>query len=155
MLFALSAKAQAPPPFKVLVYSATYGFRHDSITNGIAAIQALASTNNFSVDTTENPMSFSDTNLAQYKAIIFLSTTGGVLTNATQQSALQNFIRAGGGWVGIHAAADTLYNWPWYGGLVGSYLSNHSGVVSATVKVIDPIDPSTSMLPRRWTRTDE
>jgi glucose/arabinose dehydrogenase/type 1 glutamine amidotransferase len=155
LAFVLTASAQPPAPYKVLVYSFTAGFRHDSITNGIAAIQALGSTNNFSVDSTEDPNAFSNTNLAKYKAIVFLSTTGDVLTNATQQTALQNFVRAGGGWVGIHAAADTLYNWPWYGGLVGGYLSNHSAVVSATVKVIDPVDPSTASLPRRWVRTDE
>src|SRR3954471_6855356 len=92
-------------PYKVLVFSATAGFRHDSITNGIAAIQALGATNGFTVDQTENPTAFSDANLAQYKAVIFLSTTGDVLTNTAQESALQNFIRAGGGWVGIHSAA--------------------------------------------------
>src|SRR5205823_286640 len=121
---------------KVLVFSATAGFRHPSITNGLAAIQALGSTNGFTVDATENPTAFYDANLAQYRAIIFLSTTGDVLTNAAQETALQNFIRGSGGWVGIHAAADTEYGWPWYGGMVGAYLSNHSAIVSATVKVI-------------------
>src|SRR5690242_13845939 len=129
-------------PYKVLVYSATAGFRHDSITNGLAAIQALGSTNNFSVDNTEDATAFSDANLAQYKAIVFLCTTGDVLTNNAQQTALQNFVRAGGGWVGIHSAADTLHNWSWYGGLVGAYFDSHPAVQSGTVKVIDPIDPS-------------
>ena len=154
LALALTATSQAAS-YKVLVFSATAGFRHDSIPNGIAAIQALGSTNNFAVDATEDATAFSDANLAQYKAVIFLCTTGDVLTNAPQQNALQNFIGAGGGWVGIHSAADTEYSWPWYGALMGAYFSNHPAIQNATVKVIDPVDPSTSFLPRRWVRNDE
>src|SRR5580765_573643 len=154
LAYAFSAISQAAS-YKVLVFSATAGFRHDCIPNGIAAIQALGSTNNFAVDATEDATAFSDANLAQYKAVIFLSTTGDVLTNAPQQNALQNFIAAGGGWVGIHSAADTEYSWPWYGALMGAYFSNHPAIQNATVKVIDPVDPSTSFLPRRWVRNDE
>jgi cytochrome c len=142
-------------PYKVLVYSYTAGFRHDSIANGIATIQLLGSTNNFTVDTTEDPTHFTGANLSQYKALIFLSTTGDVLTNAQQQAALQQYIRSGGGWVGVHAAADTLHNWPWYGELVGAYFVSHPAIQQATIKVADRIDPSTSMLPKRWVRTDE
>ena len=97
---AFAASWPSLPLDKVLVFSATAGFRHDSITNGITAIQALGATNGFTVDDTEDATTFSDVNLAQYKAVIFLSTTGDVLTNAAQENALQNFIRAGGGWVG-------------------------------------------------------
>jgi len=99
--------------YKVLVYSATAGFRHDSIPNGIAAIQALGSTNDFSVDATEDATAFSSANLAQYRVVIFLCTTGDVLTNSAQETALQNFIQAGGGWVGIHSAADTGKEFCW------------------------------------------
>src|SRR2546423_6074359 len=86
------------PSYKVLVFSATAGFRHASIPDGILAIRALGSNNNFSVDATEDATLFTDANLAQYKAVIFLCTTGDVLTNAAQQTALQHFIQAGGGW---------------------------------------------------------
>jgi glucose/arabinose dehydrogenase/type 1 glutamine amidotransferase len=155
VFFAFTAEGQSPPPYKILVFSATAGFRHDSITNGIATIQGLGSTNGFTVDATENATAFTDANLAQYRAVVFLNTTGDVLTNTAQESALQNFIRAGGGWVGIHSAGDTEYGWAWYAGLLGAYFGSHSTVQAATVKVIDPVDPSTSMLPRRWVRTDE
>src|ERR1041384_1493217 len=141
--------------YKVLVFSATAGFRHDSIPDSILAIRTLGSNNNFSVDATEDPTQFTDANLAQYKAIIFLSTTGDVLTNAQQQAALQHYIESGGGYVGIHAAADTLHNWAGYGGLVGAYFVSHPAIQQATVKVADRVDPSTRMLPKRWVRTDE
>src|SRR5207253_747082 len=143
------------PGYKVLVFSATAGYRHASIPDGIAAIQSLGANNNFAVDATEDATLFTDANLAQYKAIIFLCTTGDVLTNAQQQAALQHFIRAGGGWVGIHSASDTHYSWAWYGGLVGAYFSNHPAIQQATVKVADRVDPSTAGLPKRWVRTDE
>ena len=143
------------PPFKALIFSATASFRHDSIPNGIQLIQALAAANNFTVDTTEDATKFNDANLAQYKVIIFLNTTGDVLTNAQQQAAFQRYMEAGGGWAGIHAASDTLHNWPWYGGLVGAYFVSHPSIQQATVKVADRVDPSTSMLPKRWVRTDE
>src|ERR1051326_7730744 len=151
----LSAFPLCAAPYKVLIYSYTAGFRHGSITNGIQTIQAIGLTNNFIADATEDASFFTDANLAQYKALIFLSTTGDVLTNAQQQAALQHYIQGGGGFVGIHAAADTLHNWPWYGGLVGAYFVSHPAIQQATIKVADRIDPSTSMLPKRWVRTDE
>lgn len=143
------------PLFKVLVFSATAGYRHASITNGIETIRTLGAANNFAVDATEDATQFTDTNLAQYQVVVFLSTTGDVLTNAQQMTALQHYMEAGGGWVGIHAAADTLHNWSWYGGLVGAYFVSHPAIQQATVKVADRVDPSTSMLPKRWVRTDE
>ncbi|GHJ49552.1 hypothetical protein Cs7R123_68940 [Catellatospora sp. TT07R-123] len=146
--------AQAAPLTKVLVFSKTAGFRHSSIPNGIAAIQALGSANGFSVTATEDATQFNATNLAQYQAVVWLSTTGDVL-DATQQTAFQNYIAAGGGYVGVHAAADTEYDWPWYGGLVGAWFSSHPATQQATIAVEDRSNSSTSHLPSTWTRTDE
>jgi type 1 glutamine amidotransferase len=148
--------AAAPgEPFKVLVFSKTAGFRHDSIPSGITAIQQLATANNFTVDVTEDAAKFTDENLAQYDTVVFLSTTGDVLTE-TQQAAFERFIRAGGGFTGVHAASDTEYSWPWYGELVGAYFASHPpGTPTATVEVQDKAHPSTAHLPHRWQRTDE
>ncbi|NOS69483.1 MAG: ThuA domain-containing protein, partial [Verrucomicrobia bacterium] len=141
--------------YKVLVFSKTAGFRHDSIPNGIAAIQTLGASNDFSVDATEDSAAFTDTNLAQYQAVIFLCTTGDILDSG-QQAAFERYMAAGGGFVGIHSASDTEYSWPWYGGLVGAYFSSHpAGTPQATIKVADQIHPSTTPLPKRWVRTDE
>ena len=86
--------------------------------------------------------------------MIFLNTTGDVLT-AKGQAALRRFIRAGGGFVGIHSAADTEYEWPFYGRLVGAYFESHPTVQQASIDVVDRTHPSTRGLPARWTRTDE
>ena len=140
--------------FAVLVFSKTAGFRHDSIPAGIAAIQALGAQDNFRVDASEDGKVFTDGNLANYRVVVFLSTTGEVL-DAAQQAAFQTFIRRGGGFVGIHAATDTGYEWPWYGGLVGNYFRRHPVIQPATLVVVDPSHPSTRHLPIRWTRSDE
>jgi type 1 glutamine amidotransferase len=146
--------ASAAPAYKVLVFSKTAAFRHSSIPNGIAAIQALGAADNFAVDATEDAGAFTSANLAQYSAIVWLSTTGDVLDD-TQQAAFQSYIHAGGGYVGIHAAADTEYTWPWYGGLVGAYFRSHPANQQATVRVEDRASPSTAHLSPTWTRTDE
>src|SRR4051812_15770868 len=128
---------------KVLVFSKTAGFRHDSIPQGIAMVQALGAANGFSVTATEDAAQFTEANLAQYDVVVFLSTTGDIL-NDTQQAAFEHYIEAGGGYVGIHAAADTEYTWPWYGQMIGGYFRNHpAGTPTATVKVEDADEPST------------
>jgi cytochrome c len=142
---------------RVLVFSKTKGWKHTSIPFGIAAIQKLGQENNFRVDTTKNADYFNDDSLRHYQAVVFLSTTGNVL-NPIQQAAFERYIQAGGGYMGIHAAADTEYDWPWYNKLVGAYFASHpsnSNVRKATVDVTDKNHPSTSHLPDHWERTDE
>jgi type 1 glutamine amidotransferase len=153
-LVAIPAPASAAPLTKVLVFSKTAGFRHSSIPTGIAAIQQLGAANGFTVTATEDAAQFTTANLAQYQAVIWLSTTGDVL-NATQQTAYQSYVAAGGGYVGVHAAADTEYDWPWYGGLVGAWFSSHPAIQQATVRVEDSANVSTAHLPATWSRTDE
>ena len=140
--------------FRVLVFSKTAGFRHPSIPNGVAAIRQLGPQNNFDVVATENAADFADTNLTQFAAVIFLSTTGDVL-DAAQQSAFERYIQAGGGYVGIHAASDTEYSWPWYGGLVGAWFSSHPAIQKAALLVEDFDHGSSRFLPETWMRTDE
>ncbi|TGB06825.1 ThuA domain-containing protein [Streptomyces sp. MZ04] len=139
---------------KVLVFSKTAGFRHDSIPDGIAAVKDLGAANGFTVDATEDAGTFTASNLAQYDAVIWLSTTGDVL-NAEQQSAFEGYIKKGGGYVGVHAAADTEYDWPFYGGLAGAYFQSHPAIQPAKVQVEDHAHPSTEQLPGIWDRTDE
>ena len=150
----LDVNAANSGPFRILVFSRTTGFRHASIPNGIAAIQQLATQNNFLVTATEDPAVFNDAALAQYRAVVFLMTTGDIL-DATQQAAFERYIRAGNGYVGVHSASDTEYSWPWYGGLVGAYFSNHPAIQTATIHVEDFDHPSTRFLSPAWVRNDE
>jgi type 1 glutamine amidotransferase len=151
---AVAIPAQAAPLTNVLVFSKTAGFRHDAIPAGIAAIRQLGAANGFSVTATEDAAQFTTANLAQYQAVVFLSTTGDVL-NAAQQTAFEQYIASGNGYVGVHAAADTEYDWAWYGGLVGAYFLSHPAIQQANVRVEDRANVSTAHLPQTWTRTDE
>lgn len=137
---------------KVLVFSKTAGYRHESIGDGKRALIALGQKNDFQADTTEDASLFTEENLRKYKAIIFLNTTLDVL-DPVQQSAFKRFIEAGGGFVGIHAAADTEYEWPWYGKMLGAYFKSHPRIQEAIIRKVKPFGSNT--LPDTWTRTDE
>lgn len=141
-------------PDRLLVFSRTAGFRHSSIEPGIAALRNLGAANHFAVDATEDARQFTTANLSRYKAVVFLSTTGDIL-NAEQQAAFMTYIRRGGGFVGIHAAADTEHDWPWYGGLVGAYFASHPEPAQARIRVENRDHPSTRTLPDPWNRFDE
>lgn len=142
------------PDLRVLVFSKTAGFRHSSIPDGIQSIRALGRQYGFDVHTTEDAAYFNDALLPCYAAVIFLSTTGDVL-DADQQAAFERYIRAGGGYVGVHAASDTEYEWPWYGKLVGAYFLGHPAIQDATIRVLDREHIATNMLPADWPRRDE
>ncbi|GAA0996224.1 lectin [Acrocarpospora macrocephala] len=152
-LYATPAAA-ADAPYDVLVFSKTAGFRHDSIPNGIQAIRDLGAANSFTVTATEDANAFTTANLAQYEAVVFLSTTGDVL-NAAQQTAFESYIRGGGGYVGVHAAADTEYAWPFYGQLAGAWFASHPAIQQVNSKTENRAHPATWHLPQTWTRTDE
>lgn len=137
---------------RVLVFSKTAGYRHESIADGKLALIELGKKNNIEVDTTEDASLFNEDNLKKYNAVVFLSTTQNVL-DPVQQTDFKRFIEAGGGYVGIHAAADTEYEWPWYGKLVGAWFKSHPRQQEATLKKVKAFGPNT--LPDTWTRKDE
>jgi glucose/arabinose dehydrogenase len=138
----------------VLVFSKTAAFRHASIPAGIEMLRQLGTNNGFTVDATEDSTQFNDASLPQYKVVVWICTTGDVL-DASQQAAFERYIRAGGGYVGIHSASDTEYSWPWYGELVGAYFLSHPAIQTATIEVADHAHPSSAPLPERWMRNDE
>jgi len=137
-----------------LVFSRTAAYRHDSIPAGIQALTKLASDRGWALAATEDASKFSDPGLASYNVVVFLSTTGDVLDDA-QQAAFERFIRSGKGFIGIHSATDTEYDWPWYGELVGAYFREHPAVQAADVVVEDAQNPATAQLPNPWRRSDE
>ncbi|NUR74254.1 MAG: DUF1080 domain-containing protein [Hamadaea sp.] len=149
-----TAACAADTAYDVLVFSKTAGFRHDSIAVGIQTIRDLGAANNFTVTATEDAAAFTASNLAQYEAVVFLNTTGDVLDDA-QQTAFEAYIRGGGGYVGVHAAADTEYGWPFYGELVGAWFASHPAIQQATIKVEDRAHAATAGLSPTWVRTDE
>lgn len=152
------AECPSSKPFRVLVFSKTVGFRHDSITNGITAIRELGSQNGFAVDATEDSAAFATTNLARYATVVFLSAIGDVL-NPDQESALKSYVTGGGGFMAIHGAVFGPLacedKWGWYGEMFCCAFSNHSRVVPALVNLDDAAHASNAGLPAHWQRTDE
>ncbi|MEM1135704.1 MAG: ThuA domain-containing protein [Bacteroidota bacterium] len=142
---------------KILVFSKTKGFRHESIKAGQDFFFKIGQEKEIKVDTTENAEMFIEENLKEYSAIIFLNTTGDVLNHA-QQADFERYIQAGGGYLGIHAASDTEYSWPWYGKLMGGWFDGHPSdpnVRVGKVTVIDKDHLSTKNLPSTWDKQDE
>ena len=142
---------------RVLLYSAnTQPWIHtEAIEEGITAIQDIAATENWVVDTTVASSAFTSANLAQYDVIIFNNTGGDQLFNASQQQALQSYIQAGGGYVGIHTASATEFDWEWYGELVGAVNDGHPTPQSATLNVESTTHPSTLHLPGTFSEPGE
>lgn len=141
-------------PDKVLVFTKTSGFRHESIEIGVKTIEELGKENHFEVTHTEDASLFSTENLKQYKLVIFLNTTGDVL-NAEEEQAFETFIKNGGSFVGVHSASDTEFEWAWYGKLVGAYFLNHPKQATATIIRVNNTHPATKHLPDQWIRHDE
>ncbi|MEZ5044791.1 MAG: ThuA domain-containing protein [Saprospiraceae bacterium] len=138
-----------------MIFSKTAGFVHQSIPDGIKAIQAIGTKEGYDVDVTVEDSVFTEENLAQYAAVVFLNTTGDVLPSL-QELVFERYIQAGGGFVGVHAATDTEYGWRWYGRLVGAYFDSHPRIQEAQFKVEDHDCSACSALKEDiWTRTDE
>lgn len=142
--------AATPPAARVLVYTRTEGWRHDSIPAAVAALQRLAAQEGAEVDHSEDPVDFTSANLARYRTVVFANTTGDVLDQA-QQQAMQEFVRSGGSFIGLHAAADTEYGWPWYGQLVGAWFLSHPPGLQTVRVQLEP-EPAGAL---DWRVTDE
>ena len=129
LLLALAGALQAPfataEGDRLLVFTKTAGYRHDSIPAAVAAISGLAARYRIAVEHSEDASLFRLDNLLRFKAVAFVNTTGDIL-DEEQQRAFEAFIGAGGGYLGVHSAADTEYDWPWYGELVGAWFKKSS-----------------------------
>ena len=174
--------AAAAEPYKVLVVGKTYGYRHSHIDETTNAVIALGKEHGFTVDVWDPPIPgrtagqpglsmtttpFTSTEaLSQYATIMFASPVDGTndknpdrprtLDNA-ELAAFQGYIRQGGGFVGLHAATDEMHAVPWFSKLTGGsarFLS-HPAQQQATMVVESPNHPSTTMLPKEWSRFDE
>lgn len=151
LAFCLQASASMAPRARVLVFTKTAGWRHDSIPTAVAALQRLGAQEGMQVDHSEEAATFDPKLLQRYHAIVFANTTLDVL-DASQQSAMERFVRNGGGFMGIHSAADTEYEWPWYGQLVGAWFKSHPPGLQTTRVVFEHDGVATGTA---WTVTDE
>lgn len=138
----------------VLVFTKTAGYRHSSIPKGVSTIKALLNDAHIDMLHTEDVRYFSQDSLSRFDAIIFLSTSGDLFSE-DQKKSFQDYIRSGKGYVGIHAASTTEYNWPWYGQLVGGYFSVHPEVQEAEIEVLNRNHSATRHMQDKWFHRDE
>ncbi|MDN4504197.1 ThuA domain-containing protein [Alteromonadaceae bacterium BrNp21-10] len=151
LLVCLSAQAKQ---FNVLLFSKTDGFHHTSINAGVTAIEKLAERHFFNVEWHEDAGKFNAKDLARFDAVIFLNTTGNIL-NEEQQAAFETFYKSGKGFVGIHSATDTEYEWEWYTKLIGRLFVIHPTNQTAKVDVLDRSFPGVERMPDSFLWTDE
>jgi type 1 glutamine amidotransferase len=143
-------------PVRVLMLTATAGFRHDSIDTARQTLSALAaSTGAFTITATEDVSAIGAASLAGYDVLFFAMTSGELAFTPDQKAAILAFVARGGGFLGTHSATDTLYGWPEYGALVGAYFKEHPWTREAAVVVEDRTHPSTAMLGDRFSITEE
>jgi uncharacterized protein len=138
----------------VLIFSKTKAFRHECIEPGSKALQSYFDHSGISSTITEDSSFFTPEKLKPYDVVMFFQTTGNVL-DSMQQVAFENYIKSGKGFVGVHAASDTEYDWPWYGKLVGAYYASHPDIQEHVIQKADTSHLSCKHLPMRWKRMDE
>jgi type 1 glutamine amidotransferase len=142
-----ASPSPAPPPGgrRVLMVTATAGFRHDSIDAARTAMASLAATSGeFRLTATEDLSTLTASGLAEFDVLFFALTSGELPLTADQRSAILAFVEAGGGFLGAHSATDTLYGWPEYGEMVGAYFKEHPWTQQAVVVVEDASHPAAS-----------
>ena len=173
-LLLASVVALAAEPNRALVFSKTAGFRHkDSIPLGNELLAKQFKAAGLEVDITEDAAVFTAENLAKYRAVAFMSTTGDIMSDVVakdaskeakdaaakaaepRRAAFQAWLENGGAFVGVHAASDTEYKWPWYGKMIGGYFAGHPKIQPATLRPVIKDHPSTKHLPDEWKRKDE
>jgi type 1 glutamine amidotransferase len=138
-IFLVTVQAQQKQ-FKALIVTTTRGWHHESLHAGVLAIQELGKKNFFDAVLFEDPNGFTDKFLAQFQVVIFLNTTGDIFDSA-QQKVMERFIESGKGFVGIHSASDTEYDWEWYTKLVGRMFHIHPAIQTARLNIIESSFP--------------
>jgi type 1 glutamine amidotransferase len=141
----LGARAERPLA-RILYFTHSAGYRHDVIPlSKVILTQLGTESGSFEVIATEDTSEFSSENLKRYAALMFY-TSGELPMSRTQRAALLEFVRSGGGFLGVHSAADTFYTWPDYLDLVGGYFNGHPWHQAVTIEVVDPSNPIVAFL---------
>ena len=163
-LWGCSSSSTTPPTspptssnaVRVLMLTATAGFRHESIATARQVMTALAtSSGEFTVTLADDISAVSSTTLASHDALFFALTSGELPFTADQKAAILAFVARGGGVLGAHSATDTLYEWPEYGALMGAYFREHPWTRQASVIVEDTSHPTTTGVGDRFAIEEE
>ena len=154
LFFLMSTKLIAQKQFKALLITETAGWHHESISNGIFALNELAEVHNFELIRQQNAVKITEESLKNIDVVIFLSTTANIFEE-DEQKAFEKYIQSGKGYVGIHAASDTEYDWAWYTKLVGRMFHIHPAQQTAKLNIINHNFPGLEHFPKSLLWTDE
>ncbi|WVW86149.1 hypothetical protein I302_108190 [Kwoniella bestiolae CBS 10118] len=154
LLGTMIAQAQAQSTPKVLVYTATAGYRHDSIPTAIEVLGDNAQKYGVEFTFSEDRSLFTDQNLATYDGVMFVSNSDEVL-DESGQAALQKFFQSGGVYTGVHGASACLFNDENYQQAVGALFDYHPPIQDATFTRINNSHPATADVPDRWSFQEE
>jgi type 1 glutamine amidotransferase len=154
LYFSFSSLSIVAQQFNVLLFTKTAGWHHKSIPAAVTNMRALATEHHFTIVWHEEASYFNDEFLAKFDAVIFMMTTGDVL-NTEQKASFKRFIQSGKGFVGVHSASDTEYNWPWYQKLVGRTFKIHPTIQTAKLQVVNPSFPGINLVTNNMLWTDE
>lgn len=159
LLLATALFVFAAPP-RVLVYTRSYtpdgkGYVHDNIAAGVALLKKLGAENGFAVDASDQPAVFTDANLRNYAALIFANSNNEAFENDAQRAVFERYIKAGGGFVGIHSASGSERTWPFYWATLGGKFKRHPPLQPFTIQVLDRKHPAAAHLGATWAWADE
>ena len=141
----LAAATGSAAQERILVYTRNgKGFVHDNIQASVEAIRKIGQQRGWTVDVSTNPAAFTDDNLKKYRAVVFSNSNNEAFDTEEQRRAFQRYIRAGGGFAGIHSATGSERKWPWYWALIGGTFAWHQPLQAFTVRIVDAHHPSTS-----------
>lgn len=139
---------------KIFILTETKGYRHESIEAGLAMFNKRADDWRVEISHAEESAVMKEQDIKEYDIIVLLNSTGNIFTEE-EQALLEEYLAAGGAILGIHAAADAEYDWPWYGQMLGGWFRSHPEIQEAKCLVADGNHPVATGLPAVWERTDE
>ena len=139
---------------RLLLFTRTTEYRHESIPAGVAMVEAIGAQDGFDVDTHEDPTAFELANLERYELVVWLSTSGTILTEP-QRDAFERWLKAGGAFAAVHSSTASEYDWPPFENIIGARFDSHPEPQRATIVVEDRDHPSTAHLEQTWQWDDE
>jgi len=140
----------------ILIYTHNgKGYVHENIPFSVEAIKKICAENKYTCTATDAPTIFTAENLKKVDCIIFANTNNESFDTEEQRQAFVQYIRGGGGFVGIHSSSGSERQSPWFAAMLGGRFLRHPKLQPFTIKVIDPSHPATSSVPKEWAWEDE
>jgi type 1 glutamine amidotransferase len=152
----LFSTASAFSQKRILIYTHNgKGYVHENIAASVEALKKICAENNYAAESTDDPAFFTPEKLRTFSCVIFSNTNNEAFDTEGQKQAFVEYIRNGGGFVGIHSASGSERQWPWFAAQLGGRFVRHPELQKFTIKVVDNKHPATDFLGESWDWEDE